>query len=124
MMKLILTRLLPLGASVAIFGSALSPVQPTLNMFAAAADALAGENEVAVDVRGLQPTSAARDPAPRREMPRNNKRQKLEAMADSLGQSDEEAFGWKAGDRAPKPLAPPKPAAPAKATTPAKRTDD
>lgn len=104
MMKLILTRLLPVGASVAIFGSALSPVGPTLNMFAAAADALAGGTEVEADVRGLQPTSAARDPAPKREMPRNNRRQKLEAIADQLGQSDEDTFGWKPGDRAPKPL--------------------
>ena len=104
MMKLILTRLLPVGASVAIFGSALSPVGPTLNMFQAAANALAGETENEVDVAGLNPADRARDPSPRKEMPRGERRKKLEAIADQAGKSDEDAFGWKPGDRAPKPL--------------------
>ena len=105
MIKLLLTRLFPIGGAVMIFGSALSPVKPTLNMFAAAANALAGETEQDVDVKGLEPTDA-----PRKEMPRANKRKRLEALADQLAQSDEDAFGWKPGDRAAKPLAaPPKP---------------
>jgi hypothetical protein len=100
--KLLLTRLFPIGGAVFIFGSALSPVKPTLNMFAAAANALAGETEQDVDVKGLEPADS-----PRKEMPRANKRKKLEALADQLGQSDEDTFGWKPGDRAAKPLAPP-----------------
>lgn len=100
MIKFVLTRLLPVGASVVIFGGALSPVKPTLNLFAAAADALAGGTEVEADVSGFDP--AAR--SSRKELPRGNKRKKLEALADQLGKSDEDTFGWKPGDRAARPL--------------------
>ena len=106
MIKLLLTRLFPAGAAAIIFGSALSPVAPTLNMFAAAADALAGGTEVEVDVAGLDPAARARDGAPRKEMPRGNKRKKLEALADQLGKSDEDTFGWKPGDRGARPIKP------------------
>lgn len=106
MMKLILTRLLPVGASVAIFGSALSPVQPTLNLFAAATDALAGGTEVEADVSGLDPKERARDSLPRKQAPKSEKRKKLEALADQLAKSDEDTFGWRPGDRAPKPISP------------------
>ena len=106
MINFVLTRLLPVGASVAIFGAALSPVTPTLNLFAAAADALAGGTEVEADVSGLDPAARARDPSPRKELPRGNKRRQLEALADQLGKSDEDTFGWKPGDRAARPLKP------------------
>ena len=108
MIKLLLTRVFPVGASLAIFGAALSPVTPTLNLFAAAADALAGGTEVEADVSGLDPAARARDPLVKKALPRGEKRKKLEALADQLGQSDEDTFGWKAGDRAAKPLAPKK----------------
>lgn len=110
MIKFLLTRVLPLGAGVAIFGSALSPVGPTLNMFQAAANALAGETEVEVDVAGLTPAERARDSLPRRPLPRGEQRKRLEAIADQAAKSDDETFGWRAGDRAPRPLAgsPPK----------------
>jgi hypothetical protein len=109
MMKFILTRMLPVGAGVAIFGSALSPVGPTLNMFQAAANALAGDTEAEVDVAGLTPADRAREPSPHKTTPQGERRKKLEAIADQAGKSDEDAFGWKAGDRAPKPLAAPPP---------------
>lgn len=108
MMKLLLTRVLPVGASMAIFGAALSPVTPTLNLFAAAADALAGETELEVDVRGLDPEARAPDPLVKKQQARGEKRKKLEALANQVDQSDEDAFGWKPGDRAAKPLAPKK----------------
>lgn len=106
MMKLLLTRVLPVGASMAIFGAALSPVTPTLNLFAAAADALAGGTEVEVDVAGLDPEARAQDPLVKKQRARGEKRKKLEALADQVDQSDEEKFGWKAGDRGPKPITP------------------
>lgn len=109
MIKFILTRVLPMGASVAIFGSALSPVGPTLDMFQAAANALAGETEVEVDVAGLTPAERARGSLPRRQLPRGEQRKRLEAIADQAAKSDEETFGWGAGERAPKPLAGPPP---------------
>jgi hypothetical protein len=110
MIKLLLTRVFPIGASVAIFGSALSPVAPTLNLFQAAASALAGETEVQADVSGLQPSGPQADPLlPKKKLqPKGEKRKKLEALADQLGQSDEDTFGWKAGDRGTKPISPKK----------------
>lgn len=109
MIKFLLTRVFPVGASMAIFGAALSPVTPTLNLFAAAADALAGGTEVEADVTGLTPDARVRDPMiKKKELPRGEKRKKLEALANQVGASDEDAFGWKPGDRAAKPLAPPK----------------
>ena len=62
MIKFLLTRIFPVGASVAIFGAALSPVTPTLNLFAAAADALAGETQGHADVTGLEPSGPAGEP--------------------------------------------------------------
>ena len=108
MIKFLLTRLFPVGASVAIFGAALSPVTPTRNLFAAAADALAGGTEIEADVAGLDPADRSRGPGQRSERarPPGEKRKKLEALADQLSQSDEDAFGWKPGDRAAKPLVP------------------
>lgn len=109
MIKFLLTRLFPVGASVAIFGSALSPVKPTLDLFAAAAAALAGETEVEADVSGLDPSARPSAPAERKERPgKGERRKKLEALADQLGKSDEDTFGWKAGDRGAKPIAPKK----------------
>jgi hypothetical protein len=109
MIKLILTRLLPAGAAVAIFGSALSPVGPTLSMFQAAANALAGETDGEVDVAGLTQADRARAPSTRGGLQRIERRKKLEAIADQAAKSDDEAFGWRAGDRAPRPLAGPPP---------------
>lgn len=108
MIKFLLTRLFPVGASVAIFGSALSPVGPTLNLFSAAAAALAGETEVQADVTGLEPSRAAADPLVRKAQPKGEKRKKLEALADQLGKSDEDTFGWKPGDRGTRPIQPKK----------------
>lgn len=107
MMKLVLTRLLPLVASVAIFGSAFSPIGPTLNMFQAAADALAGETEVEVDVAGLTPAERSRAPVARKPVAKAERRKKLEAIAARAGKNDEDAFGWNAGDRAARPIGPP-----------------
>lgn len=109
MMKLVLTRLLPLVATVAIFGSAFSPIGPTLNMFQAAANALAGDTEAEVDVSGLTPAERPRDPMVRKVAGPAERRKKLEAIADQAAKSDEDAFGWKPGDRAPKPIAAPPP---------------
>lgn len=119
MMKLLLTRLLPAAAAVGIFTTALSPVKPALAMFGAAADALAGETSVAVDTSGLgepsphvgqlaQKVAGTGSGAPHAQ---KQKRAVLEQLADAHdapAKPDEEAFGWKAGDRAPKPLGKPK----------------
>lgn len=43
MIKLLLGRLLPAGAAIALFTSALSPLRPALNAFAISANALAGD---------------------------------------------------------------------------------
>jgi hypothetical protein len=110
MIKFLLTRIFPVGASVAIFGAALSPVTPTLNLFAAAADALAGETQGHADVTGLEPSGPTVDPLlpKKKTQPKGEKRKKLEALADQLGTSDEDTFGWKAGDRGTKPINPKK----------------
>ncbi len=81
---------------------------PTLNLFAAAADALAGGTEVEADVHGLDPQARAQDPLVKKQKERGEKRKKLETLANQVGASDEDEFGWKAGDRAAKPLTPKK----------------
>ncbi len=120
MMKLLLTRVLPALATVGIFTTALSPVQPALALFGAAADALAGETSVAVDTSDLDqlakqagqlavlPGSGLPKPATRA---RQQKRAVLEKLADAHetpAKPDDEAFGWKPGDRAPRPIGAPR----------------
>lgn len=117
MMKLLLTRLLPAAAAVGIFTTSLSPVKPALAMFAAAADALAGETSVTVDTSGLGEPSphvgqlAQKVAGKQAATPQKQKRAVLEKLADehdAPAKPDEEAFGWKPGDRAPKPIGKPK----------------
>lgn len=114
MMRFLLTKLLPIGATIGIFNSALSPVKPALAMFAAAANALAGETNQAVDTSALDQAGQGHRPsAPQKGLAPGGKRKTLEGFADALDpevpKDDADAFGWKAGDRAAKPLAAPKP---------------
>ena len=49
MLKLLLGRLMPLGAAAFLLKSSVSPIKPALNAFAAATDALAGQSTSHVD---------------------------------------------------------------------------
>ena len=112
MFKLLLYRVAPIGAAVAIFSSALSPLQPMLTAFAKAADALTGKTSTGgvdiqppdlkgeVDkvkdvVKGKQPSAQSKT---------------LQQLASDLSEGKaptdpDDPYGHKAGARGPKPIA-------------------
>lgn len=108
MMKLLFARLLPGAVAVGIFTTALSPVKPALAMFAAAADALAGETQGQTEVLGtpsLPPVPGVTPETARPAAGKAGKRRSLENFANQLeGGEKKEDYGWNPGDRAPKPI--------------------
>jgi hypothetical protein len=114
MIKLILYRVLPLVAGVGIVGAAVSPVQGTLELFGAAADALAGDTHIEtsggiqVDTSQL-PTVITGIEKPKKTVSKKQSLQKLAEKAEKgEAVSDAENYGWEEGDRAMKPIEPPR----------------
>ncbi|MFL5318612.1 MAG: hypothetical protein ACJ790_03080 [Myxococcaceae bacterium] len=111
MIKLVLFRILPAFAAVGIVGAAVSPVKGTLETFGAAADALTGDTNVSapgitVDTSQL-PSAITGIEKPKTTVGAKKKLLDLANKAEkggNTGGSDDETFGWGAGDRAVKPL--------------------
>jgi len=111
MMKMLLYRVLPLGAAIGIFSSALSPLQPMLAAFGKAATALTGDTDVGgVD---LQPPDLQGELNKVKEVAKGPQQSKqgrtLQQLADNLSQGKatvdaDDPYGHKAGARGMKKL--------------------
>lgn len=115
MIRMLLYRLLPIGAAAGIFGGALSPLRATLQTFGAAANALAGQQsvrggdfEAAETMKDdLQAKLSGLSSQKPRASPSKRSLQQLAAQLRANPTDEADPFGEQPGARAPKPIARP-----------------